>query len=252
MPQPNKRRSRNRTSAPGQLSPGDTELEFGVPFPGVIVESARWTRTALHRVPVGVIDWRGLFGRDAPITLDIGCGNGRSTLCSAIARPESDHLAVDTLPVVIRYATRRANQRGLSNIRWAVIGGRELLTNHVAPQSISAIHIFHPQPYAKQNEAERRLVNPDFLSLVFSRLRPGGRLVLQTDHSGYWEDLLAVLPILFHWHVQTGPWPEAPAGMTRRELQASARGLPIYRGWGTVRTDLTPEDAHLLMLNRNQ
>ena len=58
---------------------------------------------------------------------DLGCGNGRFTLWSALSRPDCNHFAVDILPVVVRYATRRANQRGLSNVRVAVIGGMPAL-----------------------------------------------------------------------------------------------------------------------------
>lgn len=225
------------------LRPGQFEYEFGIPFAGVIAEPARWTRTALHPVPPGHLDWRALFGRDAPVVLDIGCGNGRSTLHSAVQHPECDHLAIDTLPVVIRYATRRANQRGLANVRCAVIGGRELLASHIAPHSVSAIHIFHPQPFDDPGTSHRRLLTPEFLGLAFRTLIPGGRLVLQTDHSGYWSYLQGVLPQLFDWQPRNSPWPEAPKGMTRREIMATARKLPIYRGEGTARTDLTDAEV---------
>src|SRR5207244_3269891 len=94
------------------------EHEFGVPFAGAILPRDRWTQTALKRYPEGgPINWAGLFGRSAPVVLDIGCGNGRFLLASAVARPECDHLGVDTLPVVIRYARRRGNQRGLTNLK---------------------------------------------------------------------------------------------------------------------------------------
>lgn len=241
---PRRGNSPPRKNPPAEpLRPGQLEYEFGIPFAGVIVEPARWTRTALHPVPPGHLDWRTLFGRDAPVVLDIGCGNGRSTLHSAVQHPECDHLAIDTLPVVIRYATRRANQRGLANVRCAVIGGRELLAEHIAPHSVAAIHIFHPQPFDDPGTSHRRLLTPEFLGLACRALVPGGRLVLQTDHSGYWSYLQRVLPQLFDWQPRTGQWPDAPQGMTRRESMATARKLPIYRGVGTARTDLTDAEV---------
>ena len=92
---------------------GDVEYEFGIPIPGRILPEDQWARTALKKLPPeGPIDWAQVFGRTAPLILDIGCGNGRFTLASAIRRPEFDHVGIDILPVVIRYATRRANQRG--------------------------------------------------------------------------------------------------------------------------------------------
>ena len=115
------------------------EKEFGVPIPGAILPEDQWAKTALKKVPEGLLNWAELFGRVAPVLIDVGCGNGRSMLTSAVARPEMNHLGIDILPVVIRYATRRGNQRGLANTRWAVIGGREFLLNHVEAGSVAEI-----------------------------------------------------------------------------------------------------------------
>src|SRR5712692_2993917 len=104
------------------------EREFGVPIAGEILDPTQWTQTALKRLPVeGRLDWQTLFGRKALLVLDLGCGNGRFLIGSAVWRPDHDHLGVDILPVVIRYATRRGNQRGLRNLRFAVAGAREFL-----------------------------------------------------------------------------------------------------------------------------
>src|SRR5213079_359724 len=90
------------------------EREFGVPIAGEILEPTQWTQTALKKLPEqGLLDLEALFGRKAPLVVDLGCGNGRYLLGSAVWRPQLDHLGIDPLPVVIRYATRRGNQRGL-------------------------------------------------------------------------------------------------------------------------------------------
>lgn len=214
------------------------EQEFGVPMPGRILPPERWARTALKRIPPGLLDWQQLFGRTAPVVIDIGCGNGRSMLASAVTRPDRDHLGVDILPVVIRYATRRGNQRGLSNTRWAVIGGRELLAEHVVPGSVAEIHVYHPQPFYRPDEVGRRLITPEFLCLVHRALVPGGRFVLQTDHPGYWKYMQDVVPVFFEWQPRTQPWPHAPRGVSRREIIARSKRLPIFRGEGCARTDL--------------
>ena len=75
------------------------EREFGVPFPGAVVDPSQWTQTALKAMPAGHLNWRELFGRDAPVVLDIGCGNGRYLIGSALARPDHDHLGTDILAV---------------------------------------------------------------------------------------------------------------------------------------------------------
>ncbi len=101
--------------------------EFGVPFAGRILPADQWAKTALKRLPAeGSLDFAELFGRDAPRVLDIGCGNGRFLLASAVRRPEMDHIGIDPLPMVIRYATRRAKraraeQLSFGCVRWRAI-----------------------------------------------------------------------------------------------------------------------------------
>src|SRR5215472_13974006 len=95
------------------------EREFGVPVAGEILDPSRWTQTALKKWPAeGTFDPVAVFGRRAPLVVDVGCGNGRFLLGSAVWRTDHDHLGADVLPLVLRYATRRANQRGLTNVRF--------------------------------------------------------------------------------------------------------------------------------------
>jgi len=217
------------------------EREFGVPIAGEILEPSRWTRTAVkHLPPGGPLSWEELFGRRAPVVLDVGCGNGHFLIGSAVWRPDHDHLGIDVLPVVLRYATRRANQRGLSNIRFAAAGGREFLEGHIVPGSVREIHCYHPQPYDDPALVHRRLLTPAFLALVHRSLEPGGLFFVQTDNPDYWRRLQEVLPVFFDFHEQQGTWPDAPKGRTRREIIALRRGLPVFRGRGQARTDLSP------------
>ena len=219
------------------------EREFGVPVPGEILEPARWSQTALKKIPAGHLEWSQLFGRQAPIVLDLGCGNGRYMLASAMWRPELDHLGTDVLPVVIRYATRRGNQRGYQNLRFGVMGGRELLAEHVDPGSVTEIHVYHPQPFYDQREIGRRLITPEFLALVHRSLVPGGRFVLQTDNPGYWKYMQQIVPLFFEFQDQHGPWPDSPRGRTRREIIALREDLPVFRGWGSARAGLSFDEA---------
>lgn len=228
----------NQTRTPTE---SDVELEFGIPIPGRILPQERWAKTALKKLPEGIWNWPEIFGRDAPVVVDVGCGNGRSVLESVLRRPEMNHLGIDILPVVIRYATRRGNQRGLHHVRFAVIGGIELLERHVAPHSVAEIHCYHPQPYYTREEIPKRLIAPRFLALVHRSLVPGGKLLLQTDHPAYWKYMQEIVPHLFEWREYPGGWPESPKGRTRREIIARQKGLPIFRGEGVARE--LPDDV---------
>jgi tRNA (guanine-N7-)-methyltransferase len=219
--------------------PDEVEYELGVPIPGAILPPEQWARTAIKKLPAeGPLDWQATFGRRAPVVLDLGCGNGRFVLASALARADFDHVGLDILPVVIRYATRRANQRGLTNVRFAVCGGGDFLEKYVAPGTVEEIHVYHPQPYGDAQKIGRRMVTPAFLASVHRCLTPGGLFVIQTDNPAYWRYTAAVIPRFFDFHEQQGPWPDAREGRTRREIMARRMGLTIFRAWGRPRAEL--------------
>ncbi|MFO0904715.1 MAG: methyltransferase domain-containing protein [Pirellulales bacterium] len=236
-----KRRQRDKAAG---LQPGEIELELGVPIPGPILPPDQWARTALKKLPPpGPIDWPSLFGRAAPVALDLGCGNGRFVISHAVRHPEFNLLGIDILPLVIRYATRRGNQRGLTNVRFAVCGAFEFLEQYVGPQSVTEIHLYHPQPFRDAERAYRRLVTPEFLSWVHRSLTADGCFYLQTDHPAYWKYMRSTAERWFEFQLQEGPWPEDRQGRTRREIMARGQGLRIFRGFGRPRPDVAPEQT---------
>jgi len=224
------------------------EREFGVPIAGEIRDPSLWAHTALKHLPEeGPLDWQAIFGRTAPVIVDVGCGNGRFLIGSAVWRPAFDHLGIDVLPLVLRYATRRGNQRGLANLRFAACDGLTLVQKYLKCDSVRELHCYHPQPFYDPNEANRRLLTPTFLALVHRRLDVEGVFFVQTDNPGYWQYLQTIVPAFFEFTEQERPWPDSPKGRTRREIIALRRGLPVFRGWGRKRTDLGNED-HILAL----
>jgi tRNA (guanine-N7-)-methyltransferase len=75
---------------------------------------------------------------------------------------------------------------------------------------------------------------------------PGGAIFVQSDNPGYWNYMKAVIPVFFEFEEMAGKWPDAPKGRTRREIIALRRGLPVFRGVGKARRELSAAEAQKL------
>jgi tRNA (guanine-N7-)-methyltransferase len=206
----------------------DIEFEFGVPIPGRAVPHEMWSRTG-HRDDGKPFDWERVFGRPAPRVVDLGCGNGRYLIGSSLARPDRDHLGIDLVQRAIDFAAHRANKRGLHNVRFVTGDAVPWLFARLAENSVDEIHVYHPQPYYEAAEISRRMLTPEFLDRAWRVLRPNGLLVLQTDNKAYWKYLQEAVRRHFDPEIIPVPWPDAPEGRTRREIQARQKGLVIWR-----------------------
>ena len=206
----------------------DREYELGVLFPGRILPGAGWTKTGF-RDTGRVFDWDAVFKRSAPRVIDLGCGNGRFLIGSAVARPAHDHLGIDLVQVAIDHAARRANRRGLANVRFLTADATLWLFERLEADSIDELHIYHPQPYYEEADVSRRMLTPEFLERAWKVLRKRGLLVLQTDNKSYWAYLREAVDKHFEPRLHPAPWPDAPEGRTRREIQARQKGLAVFR-----------------------
>jgi len=204
------------------------DTEFGVPFPGTVVPHARRTRAG-YRDDGRPFDWDRVFGRAAPRVVDLGCGNGRYLIASAIARPTHDHLGIDLVQRAVDFASHRAGARGLANARFVTADAVVWLYERLGAGAVDEIHIYHPQPYYEADAASKRMLTPEFLERAWTVLRPGGILVLQTDNKSYWTYLERAVRKHFDPEIVPGPWPDAPRGRTRREIVARKKGLAVWR-----------------------
>jgi len=228
-----------------------SESEFGVPVPGRIVPRERWTKTGF-RDSGQPLDWDGVFGRSAPRVVDLGCGNGRYLIGSALARPDRDHLGVDLVQVAIDHAAHRANQRGLANVRFVTGDANPWLYERLLPDSVDEIHIYHPQPYYEVADISKRLLTPEYLERLWRVLRRDGLLVLQTDNKSYWSYLLKAVKKHFEPQPVSGPWADAPRWRTRREIIARSKGLAIWRMVATRRESPLPMEIPRPDFNANR
>ncbi|MFD4191267.1 tRNA (guanosine(46)-N7)-methyltransferase TrmB [Amycolatopsis thermoflava] len=143
-------------------------------------------------LPPGPIDFAGWFGRPAPVLLEIGSGMGETTAQLAAAEPEVNYVAVEVYEAGLGQLMLRAERLGLENLRLLHGDAVIALKEHIEPDSLSGVRIFFPDPWPKKRHHKRRLVQPDFVTLVASRLAPGGILHMATDWEHYAEQMLEV------------------------------------------------------------
>jgi tRNA (guanine-N7-)-methyltransferase len=155
------------------------------------------------------LDRQWLFGRTAPLVLEIGSGMGDATLAQAAADPQRDYLAVDVHTPGLGSLLAGAEARGLTNVRAARGDALELLTDDIGPGELDAIHIFFPDPWPKARHHKRRIIQPERVALMADRLRAGGVLHTATDWADYAEHMAAVLsadPELIGGEVDRPAW----------------------------------------------
>lgn len=134
-----------------------------------------------------------VYGRSAPLVLEIGSGMGEATAAMAAADPARDLLAVEVHTPGVGSLLRRIESGGLTNVRVAEADGVEVLQDLIAPGSLDEVRVFFPDPWPKSRHSKRRLVSAAFADLVADRLRPRGRLHVATDAGAYAREALRVL-----------------------------------------------------------
>jgi tRNA (guanine-N7-)-methyltransferase len=146
----------------------------------------------LRDLPAGPLRFDAWFGREAPVVLEIGSGMGETTAQLAAAAPEMNYLAVEVYPPGLAQLMMRAEELELSNLRLLRGDAVTLLTDHIESETLTEVRLYFPDPWPKMRHHKRRIVQPDFVSLVASRLAPGGRFHMATDWEHYAEQMLAV------------------------------------------------------------
>ena len=183
----------------------------------------------------GLLDPGELFGRAAPLVLEIGFGRGEATLAMAAADPGRDVLAIEVHRPGAAALLREIDAAGLRNVRVVVGDAVPVLRNRIGPGSLEEVRIFFPDPWPKARHRKRRLLAPAFVALVASRLRPcgtlgpddpGGCLHAATDWEPYAQQMLAVVnaePLLSNGFGGFAPRPPRRP-QTRFEQQGLAKG----------------------------
>ena len=178
---PPKRGIRSYVLRQGRTSPAQTRaVETLLPRFGVAYQSEP-------------IDLAALFGRAAPTVLEIGFGMGETTARIAQALPNTDFLGVEVHTPGVGALLRQIEEKYLANVRIVQHDAVEVVRNMIAPGALAGVHVFFPDPWPKKRHHKRRLIQPPFVALLASRLRPDGYLHLATDWEEYALQMLEVL-----------------------------------------------------------
>jgi tRNA (guanine-N7-)-methyltransferase len=130
------------------------------------------------------LDAAAVFGRRAPLVLEIGSGMGETTARIAAGRPDTDFLAVEVHAPGVGSLLKHIDGMGIRNLRIIRHDALEVLEHMIADGALAGIHLFFPDPWPKKRHHKRRLVQPAFAALAARKLAPGGILHVATD----WED----------------------------------------------------------------
>jgi tRNA (guanine-N7-)-methyltransferase len=132
-----------------------------------------------------------VFGRVAPVTLEIGFGMGETTAAIAQAHPQHDFLALDVHAPGVGALLKRIDAMALTNVRVIRHDAVEVVGQMIAPASLAAVHVFFPDPWPKKRHHKRRLLQSAFVHALAQRLVPGGYLHAATDWEDYAHEILA-------------------------------------------------------------
>lgn len=172
------------------------------------------------------LDLTTAFGHHAPVVLEIGFGMGETTAAIAAARPDMNFLCVEVFAAGVGALAKRIHEQRLTNIRIVQHDAVEVVRDMLTASSLAGVHIFFPDPWPKARHHKRRLIAPLFVSMLASRITPGGVLHCATDWQHYAEQMLAVLgaePQLKNAHSGYAPEPRSPIA-TRPTTKFHARG----------------------------
>jgi tRNA (guanine-N7-)-methyltransferase len=179
------------------------------------------------------LDFQRTFGREAPVIAEVGFGMGETTARIAAQNPATDYLAIEVHAPGVGSLLRQIDEGGLANIRIVRHDAVEVMRDMVPRGSLAAIHVFFPDPWPKKRHHKRRLLQPAFVELAASRLKPGGVLHVATDWQEYAQQVLEVLQATPGLENTAAGFAQRPAW--RPETKFERRGLNLgHAVWDLV------------------
>jgi len=150
-----------------------------------------WDRYCLD--PDADYDFNQVFGRAAPLIVEIGFGTGDSLAKMAAANPDNDYIGIEVHKPGVGHLMLLLDQQGLTNVRIYCHDAIDIIEHKVADNSLAGVHLFFPDPWPKKKHHKRRIVRPSFVELLARKLQPNGYFHAATDWQNYAEHMLEIL-----------------------------------------------------------
>ena len=177
----------------------------------------------------GPVDFSAVFGRVAPVELEIGVGKGRFLLAAAAAHPDRNWFGLEIEPEYAQIVRLKAERAGLLNLRVERIDGKSFVEMRLLPGCLAGLHVYFPDPWPKKRHHKRRLVDAEWASAAARALAPGCLLRIASDHEEYFsviDGFLSKEPLLERLPPgEAGDWFSG----TSYELKFLKTGRPIHR-----------------------
>ena len=168
-----------------------------------------------------------VFGRRAPLEIEIGAGRGDFMLEYAAANPETNFLAIELSGTVGQLLAMRCGRAELPNVRVAKMDARTLVNLMLPDQSVAAFHVYYPDPWPKERHIKHRLFTPTLAASLFRTVEPGATAFVATDVRDYAAEIFPMmLAAGFIRAVEAAPGAER-TGFARKYVAA---GKPVFSG----------------------
>ncbi len=186
-----------------------------------------WPLYGLDLEDEHLVDWKLVFGRKTPIILEIGFGDGRSFLQTALEHPERDFIGIDVYKAGVAGVISKIHAQKLSNVRLFCEDAVAVLAKKIPDNSLEKVQIFFPDPWPKKKHHKRRLIQSEFVTLVAQKLVPQGILHLATDWEHYALHMMSVLSAttLFENTAREGAYCERPDARPYTKYEERGIGL---------------------------
>lgn len=190
---------------------------------------AHWSRFGLDYTGTAR-DFTEVFGRQAPRVMEIGFGNGEALAWASEHDQDRDFIGVEVHGPGVGRLMNALAARDAANVRLYKHDAVEVLEQQIAPGTLAEARIWFPDPWHKKRHNKRRIIQPEFVALLATRMAPGGLLHLATDWQAYAEHMLEVMEAAPDWRNDVGPGQYAEKPDWRIETHFERRGLKLGHG----------------------